>query len=81
MALVFLQLNLETSFLNCNCYKRSLKYIDKVGQWNSSSNKCKWKVFSDDATYMFVVGVVGTLVILFDSISTNQNSRIQGSKM
>ena len=27
----------------------------------SSSNKCKWKVYSDDATYMFVVGVVDTL--------------------
>ena len=31
MTLVSLQSNLETSFLNCNCWKKSLKYIDKVG--------------------------------------------------
>ena len=37
--MVSLQSNLETSFLNCNCCKRTLKYIDKVGLWNCCSKE------------------------------------------
>ena len=45
LALVSLQSSLETSFLNCNCHKRPLKYIDKIASRNffskSKSNQNK----------------------------------------